>query len=99
MTALQDSTKNKATDASDILRDVMGKKGTAPKPETPAYSANVDQVIRQVRKLYKERINTDLDDKDRIVDGIQWLTTEFPGVSVPLALLYWMCNGGTKLKN
>lgn len=61
--------------------------------------AGIETIVRQVKRNYADRIkeNIDREPKDRIIEAIEWLTTEYPGTTVPMNLLYWMVNGGNKL--
>lgn len=56
---------------------------------------SVDHILRAVRKSYK--VDTEIDESERVIDAIQHLTKTYPKIMIPLQLLYWMCFGGKRL--
>jgi len=90
---------NNDKDREFIQSTIRSKGGSAPPrikvPKTTG--VNPDHIYRAVCKTYQPEIHLDV--SDRIINGIEHLTHQYPDQAVPLNILYWMCFGGKKLKS
>jgi hypothetical protein len=104
--ALQD---NKRTNDPDIalIHTVVGGRGSASKSRSKKTGVKVvtldnvadSKIAKTIQQHYAKLIDISLDEKERIVNAIHWLTHEYPGISIPGPVLYWMCYGGKTLKS
>ena len=80
-----------------------GSQSAQPKAEAPrsakaraaATDVGMDVVARKIKDVYATQI--ELDPKDRVVDAIELLTINYPGMTFPMNILFRMVNGGQKL--
>ena len=99
---------NPPTSDTEVLRNMLhtpagGKRKAKAKVLVMDPSAiSVSAISRDVQRQYLHedafKNMGSVDERVRICDGIYYLMTEHPHIPLPMNLLYWMVNGGTKLK-
>jgi hypothetical protein len=93
-------------DTDDIIDNAIGSPGrAAPTPRRPkvvvrrAPTAANEHEIQKAKKVVKKSFKREnawwnLDLNDRIINGIEHLTVNFPDVLLPVTILFWMCVPG-----
>jgi hypothetical protein len=85
---------------NDVIGNAIGTPGRAvpvKKVRAPKSTLRVDETeISRIRRKVKVNFKRDWDVKmvDRILNAIEYLRVNHPGVLLPMTLLFWMCNPG-----
>jgi hypothetical protein len=81
---------------ASVLHSTGGGKATKAKASRIQNTNEMTQISKAVRKKYNRDFT--LDDTDRIINAIEYLTVNYPKILLPVNLVYWMCNPGSHLK-
>ena len=94
-------------EAMSALHETIGVPGQAPKPvREPTKrgaktakpralgvdNAEIERIKKILKKEYAHQRDFQSDPATRIIDAIQYLRTKYPGMLIPLYMLYWMTN-------
>lgn len=78
------------------LIDSVRQKGTKTKRNV-AGVVDPKHIWNHVKVTYK--IDLKVDEPDRVINAIEYLTKKFPKHLIPLNIIFWMVFGGARLKN